>query len=107
MLLAAAALASERSPERTEEFEQLVSELTSPADAQAAATLANETKDARLGSRLLLRQAELAIDPKVAADAAWQVHEMGRLPAARCDWASRSWNAAKQPGLSTNTPRTP
>jgi len=85
-------------PERTWEFEQVLGELTAPADAQAAATLAQETKDVRLRAGLLVRQAELAIDPKVAADVAWQVHEMGRLAPDRYEWACRLWNAANQPG---------
>jgi len=75
----------------------VLSELTAPADARAAATLAQETKDARLRAGLLVRQAELAIDFRVGSDLAWQVHEMGRLPRDRYEWACRLWNAADQP----------
>jgi len=96
-LLEAATLVRRTSPERTGEFAQVLSELTAPADAPAAATLAQETKDARLRAGLLVRQAELAIGPKVAADLAWQVHEMGQLPVDRHVWSCRLWNAANQP----------
>jgi hypothetical protein len=47
---------------------------------------------------LLLREAELAIDTNLAADVAWQVHEMGQLPAGRNAWACWLWNTANQPG---------
>jgi hypothetical protein len=97
-LLQAAMLGQRSSPERTPEFAQVLSELSAPSDAQAAAALARETGDARLRGHLLLRQAELAIGAKVTADLAWQVHEMGQLPADQYDWACRAWNAADQPG---------
>jgi hypothetical protein len=96
-LLEAATLEQRFTPEQTVEFAEVLSELAAPSDARAAATLAQETKDARLRAGLLVRQAELAIDSKVGADLAWQVHEMGRLRTDRYEWACRLWNAADQP----------
>jgi hypothetical protein len=97
-LLAAATLAPDVSPEGSTEFDTLVGELISAEDARAAVALANETKDARLRSRLLVRQAELVIDSKLAADVAWRIHETDELPAERIAWACGVWNAAGQPG---------
>jgi tetratricopeptide (TPR) repeat protein len=96
-LLEAATLASPSHPDRTTESSQVLNELTAPADAQAAAVLAREVKDVVLRAGLLLRQAELAIDSKVAADLIWQVREMGRLPVDRYEWACRTWNGVGQP----------
>jgi len=97
-LLSAIQLAPSTSPERARELERLLDELRTPADAAAAATLARETDDPRLRGRLLLREAELAIDTNLAADVAWQVHQMGQLPAERNAWACWLWNTANQPG---------
>jgi hypothetical protein len=97
-LLAAAQLAPRTTPEWSRHFEQLLGELSAPADAQAAAILAAETKAAGLRSRLLMRQAELAIDANLAADLAWQVHQMQKLPADQIAWACGLWNAARQSG---------
>ena len=85
-------------PEWSRHFEQLLGELSAPADAQAAAILAAETKAAGLRSRLLMRKAELAIDANLAADLAWQVHQMQKLPADQIAWACGLWNAARQSG---------
>jgi len=97
--LLAAATASPGIPsDRGTEVDQVLGELTEPGDAQAAAVLAAETKDVRIRNRLLVRQAELAIDAKLASDLAWQVHQAGGLPAERIAWACRLWNADGQPG---------
>jgi tetratricopeptide (TPR) repeat protein len=97
-LLAAAQIVPSTTPEWSRHFEQLLGELSAPADAQAAAILAAETKDTQLRSRLLMRQAELAIDAQLAADLAWQVHQMEKLPADQIAWACGLWNAARQSG---------
>jgi hypothetical protein len=96
MLLEAASLMPPDSPQRRESTAAWKAELNQPMHAQSAGTLADETGDGPLRAELLMRQAELTVDPAAAADIAWSVFQSGELPDDRFAWATRRWTEAGQ-----------
>jgi hypothetical protein len=91
-LVEAAELQPAASPERLACLDLAGAELATAAHAETAGRLAAATKDADLAAELLVRQAELSRDRRLAADLAWKVYQSNRLADARLAWACGLWN---------------
>jgi hypothetical protein len=92
-LLEAVTLAEADSPTRAYDLTVLLREV----DAKAAATLATKTSDPSLQSAFRIRQAELTLDERKAAEIYWQEMQEGRLPPSKMQPACRTLVRAGQP----------
>jgi hypothetical protein len=91
-LLQAAALLPAASPDREETVQTLLAELTQPSQEEAAAQLAAATQDADLKRQLLLKEADLTLDPALCGDVGWRLFEAGQLVGQDFGWICSSWN---------------
>ena len=96
-LLEAAAGQPAGSDERRACVQLVVGELTDPGHAEVAGRMSAGVKDPELKAALLVRRAELLRNPDTAAEVVWQVHQVGRLPEDRLNWACATWSRAGQP----------
>jgi hypothetical protein len=86
LLLQAAADLPPGDEGRAAHVQTVLGELTAPADAASAGSLAGEFTDPDFSTPLLIRQAELTTDRAQATDIALALYEARRLPADRSAW---------------------